>query len=145
MSAEQDEAAEHPAPGEKAEALQDDIEEIRGRLGGMVGELDHRRHDLFDVRKKVARHAVPLVLTGMALLGVVGAGIALAIRRRRQRESFGARLQRLRRALARMIEKPERVASAPRPERKIATAAAAALASVVTKRLAERVAAKPNP
>ena len=134
-----------PAPDDKAEALAEDIEKIRGRLGGMVSELDHRRHDLFDMRKQLARHAVPLVLTGLALLGLAAGGIALSARRRRQRETFGARLQRLRQALARMIDKPERVASAPSPERKIATAAAAALASVVVKRWAERIASGDHP
>jgi hypothetical protein len=120
------------------DALQRDIEEIRGRLGGMVRELEHRRHDLFDVRKQLNRHVIPLALTGLALLGLAAGGVALAAHRRRQREALGARLGRLRRALARMIDKPERVAGAPSPERKIATAGAAAIASVVGKRLAER-------
>jgi hypothetical protein len=139
MSTGRDKGAEQPAPDDQAEALAEDIEQIRGRLGGMVSELDHRRHDLFDLRKQLRRHAVPLVLTGLALLGLAAGGTALAARRRRQRETLGARSRRLRQALARMIDKPERVASAPSPERKIATAAAAALASVVVKRLAERV------
>ena len=102
------------------------------------------RHDLLDVPMQLGRHAVPLVLTGLALLGMAVGGIALSTRRRRQRETLGARLWRLRQALARMIDKPERVASAPSPERKIATAAAAALASVVVRRWAERIAASGN-
>ena len=129
-----------PPADDKAEALQDDIEKIRGKLGGMVSELDHRRHDLFDVRKQLRRHAVPLALAGLALVGLAIGGAALAARRRRRREGLGARLGRLRRALARMIDKPERVASAPSPERKIATAGAGAIVSVVAKRLVERVA-----
>jgi hypothetical protein len=129
-----------PASDDKAQALQKDIEQIRGNLGGMVSELDRRRHDLFDVRKQLSRHAIPLALTGLALLGVAVGGVALAARRRRQREAFGARLVRLRRAFARMIDKPERVASAPSPERKIASAGAASIVSVLAKRLAERAA-----
>jgi hypothetical protein len=134
----ENEGAEQPAPDDKAKALQEDIEEIRGNLGGMVSELDQRRHDLFDVRKQISRHVIPLALTGLALLGVAVGGIALAAHRRRQREAFGARLVRLRRALVRMIDKPERVASEPSPERKIATAGAAAVVSAVVKRLAQR-------
>jgi hypothetical protein len=130
--------AEQPAPDDKAKALQEDIEQIRENLGGMVSELDHRRHDLFDVRKQLSRHAIPLAVTGLALLGMAVGGVALAVHRRRQRETFGARLVRLRQAVARMIDKPERVARAPSPERKIATATAAAVVSEVVKRLAQR-------
>ena len=40
-----------PAPtGQNVEALQREIEVIREGLDGMVGELDRRRHTLFDVR-----------------------------------------------------------------------------------------------
>jgi hypothetical protein len=123
-----------------AKALQRDIEKIRGNLGGMVSELDRRRHDLFDVRKQVGRHAVPLALTGLALLGAAAGGIVLAVHRRRRRKAFGARLVRLRRALGRMIDEPERVARASGPGRKIASAGAAAVVSVMARRLAERAA-----
>jgi hypothetical protein len=132
--------AEQPAPDDEAKALQDDIEKIRGKLGDMVSELDHRRHDLFDVRKQLSRHAIPLAVAGLALLGLGVGGVAFAVHRRRQRQTFGARLARLRQAVARMIDKPERVANTPSPERKIATAGATAIVSVLAKRLAEKVA-----
>jgi hypothetical protein len=138
MSGEQNQGEEHPPSDETAKALQEDIEKIRGKLGGMVSELDHRRHDLFDVKKQLRRHAVPLALAGLALLGLAVGGAALAARRRRQRDAVGARLERLRRALARMVDKPERVTSAPSVPWKLATAGAAAIVSVVAKRLAER-------
>jgi hypothetical protein len=138
MSGEQDDGTDSSSSDDKAKGLEGDIQEIRGKLGGMVSELDHRRRDLFDVKKQLGRHAVPLVLTGLALLGVAVGGVAFAARRRRQREAFGARLVRQRRALARMIDKPERVASAPSPERRIASAGAASIVSVLAERLAGR-------
>jgi hypothetical protein len=106
----------------------------------MVSELDRRRHELFDLRGQITRHAVPLGLTGLALLGLAAGGILLATRRRRNRDALAARSRTLSQALARMSDKPERVASASSPKRWIVTAAAAALASVVVRRLAERIA-----
>ena len=47
-----------PAPtSENVEALQREIETIREGLDGMVGELDRRRHRLFDVRGQFHRQA----------------------------------------------------------------------------------------
>jgi hypothetical protein len=72
------------------------------------------------------------------LFGAAVGGAALAARRRRQREEVGARLGRLRRALARMVDQPERVASpAPSVPWKLATAGAAAVVSVVARRFAQ--------
>jgi hypothetical protein len=88
------------------------------------------------VKKHLRQYAVPLALAGLTLLGLAAGGAALAARRRRRREALGARLGRLRRALARMIDQPERVARAPSAERKIATAMAAAIVSAVAKRWA---------
>jgi hypothetical protein len=137
MSGEQDKGTDSPSSDDKAKRLEQDIQEIRGKLGGMVGELDHRRHDLFDVKKQLGRHAVPLTLAGVALLGLAAGGVALTVRRHRQREALSARLVRFRRALARMIDKPERVANAPSAQWKMATAVAAAIVSVVAKRWVE--------
>lgn len=120
MSGEQDKGTDSPSSEDKAKALEGDIQEIRGRLGGMVSELDHRRHDLLDVKKQLGRHAVPLTLAGVALVGLAAGGVALTVRRHRQREALGARLVRFRRALARMIDKPERVANAPSAQWKMA-------------------------
>jgi len=118
-----------------AEALQRDIDRIRTDLADTVGELDRRRHDLLDVRGQLRRHPVPITLVAAALLALAAGGIALAVTRRRRRQRFPARLERLRDALGRMVAKPNRVATDPGVGRKIAAAAGAAAASLAAKKL----------
>jgi hypothetical protein len=126
-----------PAPtGEKVEALQREIEVIRNGLDGMVGELDRRRHTLFDVRSQLRRHTVPLIAVAAALLGIVAGGIALGVAQRRRRARLGARLTRLQQALRRMIDKPARVANTPTVGQRIIGAGGAAAASAIGKRVA---------
>jgi hypothetical protein len=123
---------------QRADELQHEIEVIRDDLAGMVGELDRRRHELFDVR----RHAVPLILVSAALLAIATGGITLAVARRRHRARLGPRLGRLREAVERMIDKPKRVANNPGVGRKIVGAGGAAAASVLAKHLAKRLVAQ---
>ena len=126
-----------PAPtGQNVEALQREIEVIREGLDGMVGELDRRRHTLFDVRSQLRRHTVPLIAVGAALLGIVAGGIALGVAHRRRRARLAARLTRLQQALRRMIDKPARVANTPTVGQRIIGAGGAAAASIIAKRLA---------
>ena len=120
---------------EQADALQRDIERIRDELATTVGELDRRRHELFDVRGQLRRHPVPIVLIGAALLAVAASGIALAVSRGRRRQRLPARLERLQEALQRMVAKPNRVATDPGVGRKILAAAGGAAASLAAKKL----------
>ena len=126
-----------PAPtSENVEALQREIETIREGLDGMVGELDRRRHRLFDVRGQFHRHTVPLIAVAAALLGIAAGGIALGVAHRRRRARLGARVARFQQAIHRMIDKPARVANKPTVSQKILGAAGAAAASAIAKRLA---------
>jgi hypothetical protein len=126
-----------PAPtGEKVEALQREIEVIRQGLDGMVGELDRRRHRLFDVRSQLHRNTVPLIAAAVALLGIVAGGIALGVAQRRRRARLGARVARFQEALRRMVDKPARVANTPSVGQRIIGAGGAAAASVIAKRFA---------
>lgn len=125
-----------PATSEKVEALQREIESIRDGLDGMVGELDRRRHKLFDVRTQLHRHTVPIIAVAAALLGITAGGIALGVAHRRRRARLGARLARFQQALRRMVDKPGRVANTPTVGRKIVGAGGAAAASMIAKRLA---------
>lgn len=129
--------AGEPAPtSEKVEALQREIESIRDGLDGMVGELDRRRHSLFDVRTQLRRHTVPFIAVAAALLGITAGGIALGVAHHRRRARMGARLARFQQALRRMVDKPGRVANTPTVGQKIVSAGGAAAASAIAKRLA---------
>jgi len=123
---------------DKAEALQRDIDRLRGELANTVGELDRRRHDLLDVRAQLRRHPLPIALLAVALLAVAGGGIALGVMQRRRKQRLGARLERLQEALGRMVAKPNRVATDQGVGRKIVAAAGAAAASLTAKKLVGR-------
>jgi hypothetical protein len=124
---------------DQAEALQRDIERLRGDLANTVGELDRRRHALLDVRGQLRRHPLPIALAAAALLALAAGGIALVVTRQRRRQRLPARLERLHDALQRMVAKPNRVATDPGVGRKIAAAAGGAAASLTAKKLVGRL------
>jgi hypothetical protein len=127
-------------PSDEAERLQHDIEAIRDNLGGLIGELDHRRHEALNLRLQLRRHALPVTIGALAILGLVATGIAVRVARNRRRERLPARLRRLRHAVARMIDDPDHVAEGrPKVGTKILTAGGTAGAAVVARRLAERL------
>lgn len=120
--------------------LEDDIDRIRGNLGGLLNELDRRRHDAFDVRRQLRRHGVAVGLGLLAVAGIVTAGILLHRERGRRARSLPARARALRRAVRRVAAEPDRVAEAyPRVGKKILAAGGTAVASVVGRRIAERI------
>jgi len=120
-------------PAVEAERLEEKVEAIRDNLGGLVGELDRRRHRLTVAGKR----ALPYVagVAGTAALGITGA----LIWRRRNRPS---RARRMLAALRRISAHPDRVGkSEPSVIRKILAASGAAAASMLIRRLMERPAA----
>ena len=64
-----------------------EIESLRGELGALIGELDRRRHEAFDLGLQVRRHPVAVAVAAATLALAVGGLIALVVagRRRRQR------------------------------------------------------------
>jgi hypothetical protein len=144
MNGRREEAHDDGSNSERAEALQHDIERIRADLANTVGELDRRRHALFDVRGQLRRHGLPMVLAAAGLVALIAGGIALAVSRRRRQQRLPARLARLREALGRMVDKPKRVANDPGVGRKIAAAAGGAAASLAAKKLVKRLLPEPE-
>jgi len=130
-------AAENDAdPNERTDALEKEISRARENIGRIAGELDRRRHALFDVR----RHALPLGIAAIAVTALAAGGIGLPFLRRRRRATISSRFGRWRAAVRRVSENPERVARpAPGVGRTIAAAGAGAAASVVAKELARRL------
>jgi hypothetical protein len=134
---------EHRAKGDGSgdvRRLEEDIQNIRGNLGGLLGELDHRRHEAFDVRVQLRRHGLLIGLGLFAMAGVVTSAVLIHRERSRRRRSLPVRLRGLRQALRRMAAEPERVVeSQPRVRNRILVAAGTAVASVMGRRLAERI------
>jgi hypothetical protein len=80
-------------------------------------ELDYRRHQAFDWRLQVRRHARALALLGVGVVVVVGIGVAASIARKRRRQTLAGRWSaladwgdRLGHALGRIAEDPDRLA-----------------------------------
>jgi hypothetical protein len=125
-------------PREQVRRVSGELDALRGDIAGLVAELDRRRHELFDVRLQARRHPVLVtsVVAGGALL--LGAGIALAVRARRERQRPVNRAREVRRAMSRIVEHPEDVAAKPKVYEAIATAVGVAVATALAKRLVDR-------
>jgi hypothetical protein len=114
-------APEHTASleGEAQErAIESHIVHLRDELGEIVGELDRRRHEAFDVRLQVRRHAgIVATVATVAVVVAIGGFVAWRASRRRQR-SMLVRMQNLGRAVAIMARDPDRLerALSRRPE-----------------------------
>ena len=104
--------------------LGNETEAVRRQLDDLVMELDRRRHRAFDWRLQVRRHARALALTGIGLAAAIAIAASVSVARRRRQHTLAARLseqadrgERLRRALARVVENPDRLAAVEPPER----------------------------
>jgi hypothetical protein len=115
-----------------------EIDLIRHELGGLVAELDRRRHEAFDLRLQAKKH--PVLVAAVATLAalLVGGGIAVAVRNARVRRRPSTRAREVRDAFFRIADHPRRVASQPSIGNKIATAVGVAVATALAKRLLER-------
>jgi hypothetical protein len=122
----------------RPEHVAGEIDALRAELGGLVAELDRRRHEAFDVRLQARRH--PLVVAGVATVValMVGSAITVALRSARLNRSPTARARDVRAALARLASHPRRVAAEPSIRVKLATAAALAILTTIVRRLTER-------
>jgi hypothetical protein len=124
--------------GEGTSRVVQEIAAARYELDELLAELDRRRHELFDLRAQLRRHALGATLTGLAFVATAAAGVGLGAWRRRRRQRLAARAGRLTEAISRMAEHPERVAAEPTMAGKIIAAAASAAAAALAKKLLER-------
>jgi hypothetical protein len=115
-----------------------EIETLRTELGGLVGELDRRRREAFDLRLQARRHPIALAVAATSVALVVGGLVAVVVRARRERRRPSVRAAETRRALARIFAHPHDVAKRPRMAQKIATAVLTVAATTLAKRLIER-------
>lgn len=127
-----------PADADPAD-IQREVVAARADLNRLVGELDRRRHALFDVRGQIRKHPVPLILGALALLTAVGGTVALIVVRRRRQNAWPQRVQRLRHAVAQAIRHPDRAHDEPSAAHKIGVAGGSAAASALAKVAAQRL------
>jgi len=131
----------HPrgaSPRESSRQIEGEIALLREELGGLVAELDRRRHELMDIKLQARRHALGAALTGVGLLASAAGFVWLGAWRARRRRTVTARLGRLREAVSRMVERPERVATERGIPAKILATAASAAAATAIKKVLER-------
>ncbi len=133
-------ANSHPgaSPRESSRQLEGEIALLRDELGGLVAELDRRRHELMDIKLQARRHVVGATLTGVGLLASAAGFVWLGAWHARRRRTIAARVGRLREAVSRMVDRPERVASEPGIAARILTAVASAAVATAIKKVLER-------
>jgi len=118
--------------------IEGEITEIRGRLDQSLAELDRRRHEATDVKLQIRRHPGAVAAAGGVVLLLLG-GVAYAIWAARKRDEPINKAKRLRMAVSRMIDQPQKVAKPePTVPEKILAAAGTAAATMITKKLIER-------
>lgn len=123
-----------------------EIDSLREEMTPIVEELDRRRRNALDWRLQAREHVVPVVVTTAVIVGAASWLIWQAVEERRERQRPVEKARRLRHAFSRMIDEPDRVASAdPSGMRSLgialARAAGTAAASVLARKAVERIAA----
>jgi hypothetical protein len=131
-------AAPGISPRENARQLEGEIAVLRDELTGLVAELDRRRHELTDFKLQARRHVLGVTLTGASLLASAAGFVWLSVWRSRRRSQTTARMGRLREAISRMVDRPDRVATEPGIPARILTAAANAAVATAIKKVLER-------
>lgn len=131
-----------PGPGD-VHRVAGEIDVIRGELGGLVAELDRRRHEALDLRLQVRRHPVLIATAASVAALVVGGAVAVLVHQARERRRPARRARDLRDALGRLVEHPREVGSQPSIGNKVVTAVGVAVATTLVKRLLDRTVPRP--
>jgi hypothetical protein len=136
-----------PTDGEPGASgrIEREIGSLRTEIADLVGELDRRRREAFDVRLQLRRHPTAVAIASVALAALLGGTVALLVYngRRKQRPSWKAK--QLKVAMGRVMKHPDRVARGePPPGEKILAAVGTALATLLVKRAFERAVPSPK-
>jgi hypothetical protein len=124
----------------EVDELEREVDRIRSNIAELIRELNHRRHEALDLRLQLREHAGRVLLVGAVVVATIAGGIALVLARLRRRRSIRLRVGQLRGALRRIAKHPERLAEGgPSVSRRVAAAGGSAIASVLGKRLAQRL------
>ncbi len=124
--------------------IEKELSTLREEIGDLVGELDRRRRELFDVRLQLRRHPLAVPLAGLAVAVVLGGAVALLVRNERRKRRPSHKVRQLRRAVGRMVAHPERIGRGePPPAEKILAAIGTAAATLLVRRALERAVPRP--
>jgi hypothetical protein len=129
--------------------LEQQIDSIRRNLTGIVRELDHRRHDLTDVKMQIDKHKPELLAAAGSVVVVAGVVGAVAFFVSRRSKKLGVRATHMRKAIGRILEDPNRLArKEPSIWKKLATGLIAAALGAAVKKVTsvaiDEVRAKPK-
>jgi len=119
--------------------IEADLARQRAQLTCLVSELRRRGRELIDVGLQVRRHALAVAATFLAVGAIAAGSIALGVRRARRHNTLTARSRRLREAVGRVIDRPERVAAEPTVTQRILGSAGSAAAAVLVKATLDRM------
>jgi hypothetical protein len=117
--------------------IEREIEHLRTRLDRSLAELDRRRHELTDLKLQMRKHPQVFIGAGTVVALMLG-GIGFAIWRAQERKKPVARAHRLRIAVGRAVDHPQRVANEPSVGQKIVAAVGSAVAVSLAKKLLDR-------
>ena len=131
-------------PVKHTQVLESEIDHLRSRLDRSLAELDRRRHEYTDVKLQLRRH--PEVLWGAgAVAALIVGGIAFAIWRAQKKDEPVEKAHRLRIAVGRAVDKPDRVAKGqPSVGEKILASVGTTIAVSLTKKLLDRAWSQPR-
>jgi hypothetical protein len=108
-----DDAAVTPSEDERHEPEPETIEHqigvLRDEIGGLMQELDRRRHEALDWRLQLQRHGATIALAVTAMVLLAAGWSAFAARRRAIDETAVARVRNLLRALDGLSRHPDAV------------------------------------
>jgi hypothetical protein len=122
-----------------AREIEQEITTLRDELGDLVGELDRRRREAFDLRLQARRHPLAASAAGLALAALLGGSIALLVRGARRRRRLSYQMRQLGLAFGRIARDPGSVArSEPPAAERILVAAGTAAATMLVRRTLER-------
>lgn len=125
-------------------AIEEEIRRRRVEIGALAAELDRRRRELTNPRELLRQHAAGVAVAVLAVGAAAAGSIAYRAWRARRVDTLVARGGRLREALGRMIDRPERVAVEPTATQRVIGSAGSALAAFVIKAALEHL-SRPRP
>lgn len=118
--------------------IEREIDHLRKRLDRSLAELDRRRHELMDVKLQMRKHPQVFIVAGGVVVLMMG-GVAFAVWRSHKRDEPAQKARRIRIAIGRAVDKPEKVARGEAPAwEKILAAVGTTIAVSLTKKFIER-------